>query len=90
MKKIAVVTGTRAEFGLLSPLLDAIQKEKEMQLQLIVTAMHLSPEFGYTVQEIENKGYHIDKKVESLLSSDTAVGITKSVFSTLILLFLEI
>lgn len=79
MKKIAVVTGTRAEFGLLSPLMDEIQKEKEMQLQLIVTAMHLSPEFGYTVQEIEKKGYKIDKKVECLLSSDTAVGITKSV-----------
>lgn len=79
MKKIAVVTGTRAEFGLLCPLLDEIQKEKEMQLQLIVSAMHLSPEFGYTVEEIENKGYYIDKKVECLLSSDTAVGITKSV-----------
>lgn len=79
MKKIAVVTGTRAEFGLLSPLMDEIQKEKEMQLQLIVTAMHLSPEFGYTVDEIEKKGYKIDKKVECLLSSDSAVGITKSV-----------
>lgn len=79
MKKIAVVTGTRAEFGLLSPLMDEIQNDKEMQLQLIVTAMHLSPEFGYTVDEIEKKGYKIDKKVECLLSSDTAVGITKSV-----------
>ncbi|MHB1196527.1 MAG: UDP-N-acetylglucosamine 2-epimerase [Lutibacter sp.] len=79
MKKIAVITGTRAEFGLLSPLMDEIQNDKEMQLQLIVTAMHLSPEFGYTVDEIEKKGYKIDKKVECLLSSDTAVGITKSV-----------
>jgi GDP/UDP-N,N'-diacetylbacillosamine 2-epimerase (hydrolysing) len=79
LKKIAVVTGTRAEFGLLSPLMDEIQNDMEMQLQLIVTAMHLSPEFGYTVDEIEKKGYKIDKKVECLLSSDTAVGITKSV-----------
>jgi GDP/UDP-N,N'-diacetylbacillosamine 2-epimerase (hydrolysing) len=79
LKKIAVVTGTRAEFGLLSPLMDEIQNDKEMQLQLIVTAMHLSPEFGYTVDEIEKKGYKIDKKVECLLSSDSAVGITKSV-----------
>lgn len=79
MKKIAVVTGTRAEFGLLSPLLDEIRNDLEMKLQLIVTAMHLSPEFGLTVQEIENKGYFIDKKVECLLSSDTAVGITKSI-----------
>ncbi len=79
MKKIAVVTGTRAEFGLLSPLIDEIQNGQEMQLQLIVTAMHLSPEFGYTVDEIEKKGYKIDRKVECLLSSDTAVGITKSI-----------
>jgi len=79
LKKIAVVTGTRAEFGLLSPLMDEIQSDKQMQLQLIVTAMHLSPEFGYTVDEIEKKGYKIDKKVECLLSSDSAVGITKSV-----------
>jgi len=79
LKKIAVVTGTRAEFGLLNPLMDEIQNDQKMQLQLIVTAMHLSPEFGYTVDEIEKKGYKIDKKVECLLSSDTAVGITKSV-----------
>ncbi|RKS50593.1 GDP/UDP-N,N'-diacetylbacillosamine 2-epimerase (hydrolysing) [Gillisia mitskevichiae] len=79
MKKIAVVTGTRAEFGLLSPLMDEIQNDQKMQLQLIVTAMHLSPEFGFTVDEIEKKGYKIDKKVECLLSSDSAVGITKSV-----------
>ena len=59
--------------------MDEIQNDMEMQLQLIVTAMHLSPEFGYTVDEIEKKGYKIDKKVECLLSSDTAVGITKSV-----------
>ncbi|CAM4362806.1 UDP-N-acetylglucosamine 2-epimerase [Gillisia limnaea] len=79
MRKIAIITGTRAEFGLLSPLIDKIQSDKEMQLQLIVTAMHLSPEFGYTVDEIEKKGYKIDKKVECLLSSDSAVGITKSI-----------
>jgi GDP/UDP-N,N'-diacetylbacillosamine 2-epimerase (hydrolysing) len=79
LKKIAIVTGTRAEFGLLNPLIDGILKENEIQLQLIVTAMHLSPEFGFTVNEIEKRGYKIDKKIECLLSSDTAVGITKSV-----------
>lgn len=73
-----MVTGTRADFGLLSPLIAEIQNDQEMQLQLIVTAMHLSPEFGFTVQEIEKKGFFIDKKVECLLTSDTAVGITKS------------
>lgn len=79
MKRIAVITGTRAEFGLLSPLMSEIQNDQEMELQLIVTAMHLSPEFGYTVDEIKKKGFKIDKKVECLLSSDSAVGITKSV-----------
>ena len=79
MKKIAVITGTRAEFGLLRPLIEKIQNDQKVQLQLIVTAMHLSPEFGYTVDEIEKKGYKIDKKVECLLSSDSAVGITKSI-----------
>ncbi|WP_026970151.1 UDP-N-acetylglucosamine 2-epimerase [Algoriphagus terrigena] len=79
MKKIAVVTGTRAEFGLLKPLIDQIFRGNRYQLQLIVTAMHLSPEFGYTIQEIEKDGYPIAKKIECLLSSDTAVGITKSV-----------
>lgn len=79
MKKIAVITGTRAEFGLLKPLIDQILLSKEFQLQLIVTAMHLSPEFGYTADEIEKSGYKIAKKVECLLSSDTAVGVTKSI-----------
>lgn len=79
MKKIAIITGTRAEFGLLRPLINEIQNNEKMQLQLIVTAMHLSPEFGYTADEIEKEGYKIDKKVECLLSSDSAVGITKSI-----------
>lgn len=79
MKKIAVITGTRAEFGLLSPLLDEIRNDEKMQLQLVVTAMHLSPEFGFTVDEINKKGFKIDKKIECLLSSDSAIGITKSV-----------
>jgi len=79
LKKIAVVTGTRAEFGQLNPLIEALNFHSDMQLQLIVTAMHLSQEFGYTVSEIESYGYKIDKKIECLLSSDTAVGITKSV-----------
>lgn len=77
IKKICVVTGTRAEYGLLYWLMKEIQAEPTMQLQLIVTGMHLSPEFGLTYQEIE-KEFHIDKKIEMLLSSDTAIGISKS------------
>lgn len=78
MKKIAIVTGTRAEYGLLKPLIKAVAESFDFELQLIVTAMHLSPEFGYTVQEIEKDDFYIAKKVECLLSSDTAVGVSKS------------
>ena len=77
MKKICVVTGTRAEYGLLYWLMKEIEADKELQLQLIVTGMHLSPEFGLTYKEIE-KEFKIDKKIEMLLSSDTSIGISKS------------
>jgi len=77
-KKICVVTGTRAEYGLLYGLLKGIQQAPEFELQLIVTAMHLSPEFGLTYQQIEQDGFKIDQKIEMLLSGDTAVSITKS------------
>lgn len=78
MKKICVVTGARAEYGLLRWVLDGIVKSPELDLQLVVTGMHLSPEFGFTVNAIESDGFIIDRKVEMLLSSDTAVGVTKS------------
>ena len=77
MKKICVVTGTRAEYGLLYWFLKEIESDKELQLQVIVTGMHLSPEFGLTYQTIE-KEFKINKKIEMLLSSDTSVGISKS------------
>lgn len=76
-RKICVVTGTRAEYGLLYWLMKEIEADKELQLQLIVTGMHLSPEFGLTYKEIE-KEFKIDKKIEMLLSSDTSIGISKS------------
>lgn len=79
MKKICVITGTRAEYGLLRPLIDKINNDYELELQLVVTGMHLSPEFGLTYKEIENDGYKIDEKIEILLSSDTTVGISKSI-----------
>ena len=77
MKKVCVVTGTRAEYGLLYWLLKEIKADDELKLQIIVTGMHLSPEFGLTYKEIE-KEFNIDKKIEMLLSSDTSVGISKS------------
>ena len=76
--KVCVVTGTRAEYGLLYWLIKGISEDKALTLQLIVTGMHLSPEFGLTVKEIENE-FKIDSKVEMLLSSDTPVGISKSI-----------
>ena len=77
-RKVCVVTGTRAEYGLLYWLMKEIQSSEQLELQLIVTGMHLSHEFGLTYQQIEQDGFHIDRKVEMLLSSDTEVGVTKS------------
>lgn len=79
MRKICVVTGTRAEYGLLYWLMKEIQADTDLQLQLIVTGMHLSPEFGLTYRTIEEDGFTIDARVEMLLSSDTPVGIAKSI-----------
>lgn len=78
-RKICVVTGTRAEYGLLFWLMKEIQNDKDLELQLIVTGMHLSHEFGLTYREIEKDGFQISEKIEMLLSSDTPVGIAKSV-----------
>lgn len=77
-KKIAVFTGTRAEYGLLYWLIKDIQSDPELTLQLLVSGMHLSSEFGETYKQIEQDGFTIDEKIEILLSSDTAVGTAKS------------
>lgn len=78
MKKICVVTATRAEYGLLRPLMQKIKSGSDFTLQVLVTGAHLSTEFGLTYQQIEADGFIIDKKVEMLLSSDTDSGIVKS------------
>ena len=78
MRKICVITGTRAEYGLLLWVMQGIKDDSELTLQIIATGMHLSPEFGLTYQEIEQDGFQIDRKVEMLTSSDTPVGIAKS------------
>ena len=78
MKKICVVTGARAEYGLLRWVIKGIHHSSVLELKLIVTGMHLSPEFGMTVGAIEADGFTVDRKVEMLLSSDTAAGVTKS------------
>jgi UDP-hydrolysing UDP-N-acetyl-D-glucosamine 2-epimerase len=78
-RKICVITGTRAEYGLLFRLMKAIQDDPELELQIIVTGMHLSPEFGLTYKVLYDDGFQISAKVEMLLSSDTPVGIAKSI-----------
>ncbi|WP_061205817.1 UDP-N-acetylglucosamine 2-epimerase [Leptospira santarosai] len=78
-RKVCVVTGTRAEYGLLRLLLQKIQKSEKLELQIAATGMHLSPEFGSTYEEIEKDGFKIDKKVEMLLSADTSVAVSKSI-----------
>lgn len=77
-RKICIITGTRAEYGLLRWVMQGIKDEPELTLQVIATGMHLSPEFGLTYQAIEQDGFQIDRKVEMLTSSDTPVGIAKS------------
>ncbi len=77
--KVAVFTGTRAEYGLLYWLLKDIEADPDLELQLLVTGMHLSPEFGETYKVIEEDGFKIDEKIEILLSSDSAVGTAKSI-----------
>lgn len=79
MRKICVITGSRAEYGLLSGLMKRIDESEDLKLQVIATNMHLSPEFGLTYKEIEKDGFVIDKRVEMLLSSDTSSATAKSV-----------
>jgi UDP-N-acetylglucosamine 2-epimerase (non-hydrolysing)/GDP/UDP-N,N'-diacetylbacillosamine 2-epimerase (hydrolysing) len=79
MKKICIITGSRAEYGLLSRLMHLIKSDSDLLLQIIATNMHLSPAHGLTYREIENDGFQIDKKVAMLLSSDTPNATAKSV-----------
>ena len=78
-RKICIFTGTRAEYGLLKPLMTEIKKDNELELQLVVSGMHLSKEFGLTYKEIEKDGFRIDEKVEILLSSDSETALSKAI-----------
>lgn len=84
MKKICFITGTRAEYGALKLLINTINSDPDLELQIIATGAHLSPEYGLTYQEIEKDGFHINEKIEILLSSDTTVGIAKTIGLTTI------
>lgn len=84
MRKIAVFTGTRAEYGLMYWIIKGLSENPLVELQLYVGGMHLSPEFGRTINQIENDGFEVTEKLEFLLSSDTSVGIAKSMGLALI------
>ncbi len=76
--RVCVVTGSRADYGLLYWVLHDLQADPAFELQLVVTGMHLAPEFGHTVEAIEKDGFPIARRVDMLVSSDTPGGIAKS------------
>ena len=78
IRKVCVVTGTRAEYGLFLPIITKIQTSKYLDLKIVATTMHLSEEFGNTYKQIEEDGFYIDEKIENLLSSDSMSSIAKS------------
>ena len=78
MKKICVVTGTRAEYGLLRPIIKQIEEHEELQLVLAVTGAHLSAEFGYTYREIEEDGFQINAKIDMLSDGDETSDLVKA------------
>ena len=78
MKKIIIITSTRAEYGLLSPIIKKLKKCAEIKTYVAVTGAHLSSEFGMTIKEVDDDGVKVDKKIEILLSSDSPVGISKA------------
>ena len=85
-RKVCVVTGTRAEYGLLYPILKEIESREELLLQLVVTTAHLSDEFGSTYKQIEKDGFAIDEKIDNLLPSDEKSSIAKSTGLAIMLL----
>ena len=79
LRRICIVTTSRSDYGLLKWLMRAIREDEELELQVIATGMHLSPEFGLTYRDIEEDGFLIDRKIEMLLSADSDSAVTKSI-----------
>ena len=79
IKNIGIVTGTRAEYGLLSRTIELLQKDDRFHIYIFACGTHLSPEFGYTIEELEKNGVKNITPVEMLMSSASRVGIAKSV-----------
>ncbi|GHV32174.1 UDP-N-acetyl glucosamine 2-epimerase [Spirochaetia bacterium] len=84
MKKICIVTSSRADYGILRPLISKLNICVDFSLSIVTTGMHLCPEFGYTYKEIENDGFTIHKKIDIQLSSDSSAGMSKTMGMTLI------
>ena len=78
MRKICFVTGTRADYGIMTPLMKEIAASPEAKLQIIATNMHLSPDYGMTVNEIIKDGFNVDERIDSLLSGDSPAATVKS------------
>ena len=78
MKQIVILTSTRADYGLLSCVIKKLMCDKEVNVRVVATGMHLSPEFGLTYKDVENDGIRIDRKIEILMSSDTSVSMSKT------------
>ena len=78
MKRIAILTATRAEYGLLAPVIKKLDMEPEIDVRVVVTGMHLCGEFGMTVNEIRQDGVHIDREIDIRIDSDTPAGISKT------------
>lgn len=77
-RKITVLTGTRAEYGLLKSSMTAIQAHEDLKLSVVATGMHLSPKHGMTVNEIRDDGFTVDKEVQMQINGDTGVAMAKS------------
>ena len=84
MKKICVITGNRADYGILRGLLKELVMSEEFDVKLIVTGSHLCSDYGYTINEILEDGFNIEKKIEILINSDSSIGISKSMGLALI------
>jgi UDP-N-acetylglucosamine 2-epimerase (non-hydrolysing)/GDP/UDP-N,N'-diacetylbacillosamine 2-epimerase (hydrolysing) len=77
-RKITVVTGTRAEYGILYPVMKAIERSEDLRLSVVATGMHLSCEFGHTIDEIRKAGFKVDSEVDMILSGDSQLSMAKS------------
>lgn len=77
-RTIVVVTGTRAEYGLLQSSMEAIRDHEHLDLRIVATGMHLSPQHGYTVDEIRSDGFDVSQEVEMLISGDSGIAMAKS------------